>query len=213
MLPCLLLECYCSYLPYSDRMIKKIQEALKHVEDIAQLKEDIRDSAQKISEAETYITTYTDVLKKEHTAIQQEHARLRDTSEKTIQRLHTVLHDFERELATFKTMKSQMQTNVMTQVSTDLKKELHVYITHVKEKIQELHEASDTIKDMSKHTSEILGSMQSVISLGATIKKQDFALVHYAQTLQRNDKEKLELMKKVDMLERLVAQMRRQQKR
>lgn len=193
-------------------MIGKIQDALKHVEEIAQLKEEIKKSSKEIIEAKESILTYKKQLTEEHAVFKKEHIQLHTESQRAVQRLQHIIPDFEKELATFKTMKSQLQTDAMTRVSADIKKELQAYIAQVKERMQELQDASVAIKQMSQHTSEILASMQSVVSLGATIKKQDFELAKYAQTLRHNDKEKLELMKKVDMLERLVSQMRRQQR-
>ena len=192
-------------------MLGKIQNALKDIEEITTLKEEIKKSVKDINEARESITEYKLMLHEEHASLRKEHTKLHAESQKGVQQLHLVLHDFEKELATFKTMKSQLQTDTINRVSTDIRKELQVYIVQVKERIQELQGTSDAIKRMSQHTSEILTSMQAVVNIGTTIKKQDFELSKYAQVLRQNDKEKLELMKKIDSLERLIAQMRRQQ--
>ena len=43
------------------------------------------------------------------------------------------------------------------------------------------------------------------------IKKEDFELTKYARHLMEADKEKLELMRKIDTLERLVSKIRRRE--
>jgi len=62
---------------------------------------------------------------------------------------------------------------------------------------------------VARRTSEISVLLNNIAEIGRRIKKEDFELSRYANEIWRADKEKLELMRKIDTLERLIAQIRR----
>ena len=47
------------------------------------------------------------------------------------------------------------------------------------------------------------------LAISRNIKEKDFEMTHFARQLREGDREKLELMRKVDTMERLVSRMRR----
>ena len=51
--------------------------------------------------------------------------------------------------------------------------------------------------------------MNKFTEISRNIKQGDFELTKYANKLLEADKEKLELMRKIDTLERLISKMRR----
>ncbi|MFT4343925.1 MAG: hypothetical protein ACMXYE_04225 [Candidatus Woesearchaeota archaeon] len=193
-------------------MIGRITKAVKSVEDIDALRESIEKSTNALQKAVTRVESVEKKLQDESEARKEAFQKLEKQHTAMLQSSERVIKEFEKELASFKTLKSQLQTEVITRVTQDIKKEVQTYITNIKDKMEELHSASKEIHSMSERTGKVLHAMDSVVAVSSGIKKQDFELHKYARVLEQNDREKLALMKRIDSLERLVSQMRRNQK-
>ena len=83
--------------------------------------------------------------------------------------------------------------------------------------IGELRQANELLEDSKKEliaivkrTSEISALLNNISEIGKNIRKEDFELSRFGNQLMQMDKEKLELMRKIDTLERLISRMRRQ---
>tara|TARA_B100000315_G_C14568303_1_gene584115 strand:+ start:1933 stop:2499 length:567 start_codon:yes stop_codon:yes gene_type:complete len=121
----------------------------------------------------------------------------------------TLKAEFEKELYNFKLMSSNVEKKLLEKFDEAIKNEIHEYFAKLRTDIQsfgDLKEKIDTIsEDIKKATSE-LGKF---VEISESIKKGDFELGNHAKKLQDMDNEKLELMRKIDNLERLLSKMRR----
>ena len=128
-----------------------------------------------------------------------------------IKRITECGDSFQKELQEFKTLRRHLQTEIVTKVSTDIKKELEVYILNIRKKIDELNGVAESAAETRDTVLAVKNEIEKFKSIASSIKKEDFALHKHALELKTREKEKLELLRKIDQLERMVAQMRRRQ--
>jgi len=141
------------------------------------------------------------------------HAKENDEFQKekdsAIRAIRDVTSEFQSELNEFKTLKTKLSTQVVSQVCLDIKKELDVYIMNIKQKIDSLNIAAKDIEIISLNSKRVMESIDKLRQVSESIKKEDFELIKYSRELESNDREKLHLMQKIDVLERLIAKQRR----
>lgn len=117
--------------------------------------------------------------------------------------------EFLKELNDFKLLKTKLRTDMVDKVCKECSSEIEQYIMNVKDKIDKLNDAAKEIKTVAENSGKILDTMDNIKEIGKSIRKEDFELSKHAEMLRKNDKEKLELLRKIDTLERLIAKQRR----
>ena len=73
------------------------------------------------------------------------------------------------------------------------------------------NELKENINKITEKVNNLSEEINKFTEISRNIKKEDFELTRFAHQLIEMDKEKLELMQKIDTLERLVSKMRRQE--
>ena len=125
--------------------------------------------------------------------------------------MKTIRHDFEKELFQFKLLKGQMQKNIIEKFEEELDKELKIQIDKLKIDSEKYNELKDHISEITNKVNNLGEEINKFVAISSNIKKEDFELTRFANQLHEMDKEKLELMQKIDTLERLISKMRRQE--
>lgn len=123
--------------------------------------------------------------------------------------IYEVKEGMKKELYEFNLLKSQLQNKILEKFENALEKELKINIDKLKAEHKDYEDAKKEITLVVKKTSELAEYLNKFIDIGKNIKKEDFELSRYAHEIWKADREKLELMKKIDTLERLIGQMRR----
>ena len=122
-----------------------------------------------------------------------------------IQQLQINREQFESEIRKFQQGQQQLSRSVAGILQQELREgvsELTGQLSHYKEGKQSIQEIVQLVKGMGI-------AAQKLTDVSTTIASDDFALTKYAQQISRLDHEKLELLKKIDALERLVARERK----
>ncbi len=190
-------------------MLDKIRKAMTSIDEVQTIKKELLNVKKELSNSKNAFDDALVEIKESVKKQTKEHLDILKKKEDSIVRINNVASEFEKSLNEFKTMKSNLQNKVIQDVSQEIKKELNVYIMNVKEKIDDLNDAGKEILKASENTSEMLSVFNKIKDIGSKIKKEDFELTKHAAELMKNDKEKLELMKKIDNLERLIAKQRK----
>ena len=116
----------------------------------------------------------------------------------------------KKEVYDFKLLKAQTQRNILEKFEQELGKELKLNSEKLKNDMNEYNSLKEQMASMIgkiKTTSLEIGKFTEI---SQNIKKEDFELNKFANQLLESDKEKLNLMRKIDSLERLISKMRRQ---
>jgi predicted nucleic acid-binding Zn-ribbon protein len=116
----------------------------------------------------------------------------------------------KKELYDFRLLKSQLQKTIMDKFERELDDELKVYSDKIKNDINEYNQLKDQMSSAVSQVKNISNEIAKLVDISKNIKKEDFELTKFSNQLKESDKEKLELMRKIDSLERLISKMRRQ---
>lgn len=117
--------------------------------------------------------------------------------------------EFEKEVHGIHVLKSDMQKRIS--------KEAEEQIAAV---AKDFLEKASPYKNVDARSNEIVAQlhglqqeMEKFKAISSTIQQKDFELVKFGKMLEQNDREKLDLMRKIDALERLMAAMKRGRER
>src|SRR3989344_4682339 len=91
----------------------------------------------------------------------------------------------------------------------ELQKELQLKLGNLNKDAEEYNELKGQIANISLKVNNLSEEISKFLSISKNIKERDFEMTHFARQLIDMDREKLELMRKIDTLERLVGRMRR----
>ena len=193
---------------------QKIQRIFSGIKDLMKTKEVI-DSINKNIEDNNKIISGLNAdlgeLKKELVEIKtSQHDFLKNFKENLFV-IKNLREDFGRELYEFKLLKGQLQRKILEKFEEELQKDLEIQRDSLKKDAEDYNElrkkAAEILSRLNLTTEEI----NKFVEISRSIKKEDFELTKFARHLLDMDREKLELMRKIDTLERLVSKIRRRE--
>ncbi|HIH05458.1 TPA: hypothetical protein HA372_06485 [Candidatus Woesearchaeota archaeon] len=186
-------------------MIERIRELMRVKDDIDAVKAKIDEHTSSVA----HFSKEMESLKKElgeARALQQEMlSEMRDS----LGMFSTIREDLSKEVYDFKLLKAQLQKKLLDKFEEELKQELTLNMEVLRKDISDYEEMKNSVKEMLKKTELVKQEMGKWLDISGSIKAADFELHRFARQLQQADSEKLELMRKIDTLERLVSKMRR----
>lgn len=193
-------------------MLGNIKGLIKIKEEI----DEIKKSTQQHSDTVNEFTKSMDSLKEEFATIRKDMNELRKSQKELMGEMKSNLgvfsnlrQDLGKEIYDFKMLKSKLQQKVLDKFEEELQKELKVNVTSLRNEMQDYEQVKDSVKEMLKKVELTKQEMGKWMDISTEIKKADFELNKFAKQLVDADTEKLQLMKKIDNLERLVAKQRR----
>lgn len=104
-----------------------------------------------------------------------------------------------------------MQKRIVEKFEEELDKELKIQMETLKIDAGSYNELKENIAKITDKVNNLSEEINKFTAISSSIKKEDFELTRFANQLREADKEKLELMEKINTLERLVSKMRRQE--
>jgi chromosome segregation ATPase len=120
--------------------------------------------------------------------------------------------DFEEEIHEFRLLKGQIQNKILENFEKELQKELRFQIENLKKDYTDYEELKKKMDNVVNKMDNLGGEIDKFVNISNKIKERDFEMEKFAKQLLEMDKEKLNLMRKIDTLERLIARMRRHNK-
>ncbi len=186
-------------------MIQKIRDVLKTKEDIDLMNRNIGENNRITSELKVELESLKIGLS-ESKKSQDEFLK---NFKENLFVIKNLREDFGKELYEFKLLKGQLQKKILEKFEEELQKDLEV-------NREALRKDTNDYAELRKKVAEILSRLNltgeeisKFIEISRSIKKEDFELTRFARQLIEADREKLELMRKIDTLERLVSKIRR----
>lgn len=190
-------------------MIDKFRKIVNSAEELESIKNSVKQGIKDFEEFKKRIQDTEKEFKQKLHSYEEAGKQIIDEKRQSISKLNKICDDFQKELNDFKTLKTKLRTDVIEKATSEMKEELRTYLLNVRGNIDKLNQAADEIKKLSTNTDQILGCLNDLKDVAKNIKKEDFELTKHAEQLRKNDKEKLELMRRIDTLERLIARQRR----
>ena len=174
---------------------EQIQTVIKHVQDqnieVAKLKDANNELTEELDDTRNLLTSF-----KEQFAISTES-------------LGTVSKALNNEVVEFKLFISKNKKDLVNDLHTEFSREMKNSTDGILQDLESFRRLKDRINILEKELSEIHRDVIKFVSISEKIKEADFDLVQYKRVLEQGDKEKLELLRRIDSLERLVAKIRR----
>jgi chromosome segregation ATPase len=181
--------------------------------------EDIEQIAAKITEHSTLLKEQNELIKqlkdnlqsmtKEVSEFREEHGILQQVFDKNLDHVKSIGADFQKEIADFKMLKARIEETMADRVSVNLNEKLTPHINRIKTDAQTYNTLKDELTQVTSNLNQLKEEIARLKDISSKIKASDFELKVYANELLKQDQNKLELMKRIEMLERMIASERR----
>ena len=113
------------------------------------------------------------------------------------------------QISDFKLMKSRMEKKMLESFESAVMAWLSREFERLGKCVKDFEILSSGADEFLKEVSAVRQEIAKLVSLSEKIKEKDFELTKYASRIDSADKEKLELMRRIDTLEKLVSKLRR----
>ena len=192
-------------------MIQKIKDLMAIKGQIDVIKNNLNYTTNSVNDLKTEVTTLKEQINENISGINNKNNEFFKNFDENINLMKGLRHDFEKELFDFKLLRSQLQKKIIEKFEEELNKELKLQTDKLRNDADSYNELKEQISEITNRVNDLGGEINKFIMISKSIKKEDFELTKFANQLTQMDKEKLELMHKIDTLERLVSKMRRQE--
>ena len=186
-------------------MIQKIKDLMKIKEEIGVINGNIGENSKIISELKTELESLRKELI-ETKSCQQEFLK---SFRENLFVIKNLREDFGKEIYEFRLLKSQLQRKILDKFEEELQKDLEINREALKKDSEDYGEVRRKAAEILSRLNLTSAEISKLVEISRNIKKEDFELTKFARHLMEMDREKLELMRKIDNLERLVSKIRR----
>lgn len=188
-------------------MITKIKELLDVRGNLDELNKNVNDGNKTISELKAELTS----LKNDLNETKNSQKEFLKNFKEDLAVIHNLREDFGKELYEFKLLKGQLQRKILDKFEEELQKDLEVNREALKKDTNDYNELRSKVAAILSRLNLTSEEITKFIEISKNIKKEDFELTKFARQLLDMDREKLELMRKIDTMERLVSKIRRRE--
>ena len=186
-------------------MIGRIQDLMKMKDEIDAINKNLKENSREVYDLKLGIEELKKTLG-DMGSIRKDF--IKDFSEE-LKSIKYLKEDFGKEVYEFRLLKAKMQNRILERFEEELKKELGINNARLQKDLEEYEQSRKKIAQMALAISSAGDEIKKFIEISSNIKKEDFELDRFARQLSNASKEKLDLMRKIDSLERLVSKMRR----
>ena len=190
-------------------MLQKIKGLMRIKEEIDKINEKLGSTTESTTNLKNDINALKEQLNSHVIQINEKSNEFFKNFDENINIIKNARDSFQKELFDFKLLKSQMQRKILEKFEEELQKELQVKLENLNKDAGEYNELKKQITNISLKVNNLSEEINKFLNVSRNIKERDFEMTHFAKQLLEMDKEKLELMRKIDTLERLVGRMRR----
>jgi predicted nuclease with TOPRIM domain len=193
-------------------MIQKIKDLMKISESLDEIKGKVDDHHSSVSALKEEMQGFKDELKivKENLqALHKKQSIIVDDFQQSLARINELNSDFKSTIYDFTILRKDLQNQVLQKFDEKLNDELINHIDDLKNNAAHYKELKEKMASMVTRIKTLSDEIVKFKEISKNIRKEDFELTKYAHIVTQLDKEKLNLMKKVDTLESLIAKMRR----
>jgi hypothetical protein len=192
-------------------MIQKIKDLMAVKEQIDVIKNNLNYTTNSVNELKADISSLKQDINDNISDVNNKNNEFFKNFDENINLMKNIRHDFEKELFQFKLLKTQMQKKLVEKFEEELDKELKMQTENLRTDADSYNELKENLVQITDKVNGLGEEINKFLVISKGLKKEDFELTKFANQLVQMDKEKLELMQKIDTLERLVSKIRRQE--
>jgi len=190
-------------------MLGKIRDALEAKKMAEGVSAQLENQQQKLSEQKTSIDNLTNSVSELTDVVstlksyQQE---LQASYTEGITAAQKLKSELASNVVNIQVLKGQLQNHIVNKVS----EELQQFVGQFKGKVDEMSKLQSEMLLIATDVNKVRDELNRFTAVSTRLKDMDFQLTNYALKLESNDKEKLQLMRQIDSLQRLVSKLRQQ---
>jgi len=192
-------------------MIQKIKDLMAIKGHIDVIKNNLNYTTNSVNDLKSEIGTLKEQINENISEINNKNNEFLKNFNENVNVIKELRHDFEKELFDFKLLRSQLQKKIIEKFEEEVSKELKIQIDTLKNDSETYNELKENINRITEKVTILSQEINKFIAISSSIKKEDFELTRFTNKVLEMDREKLELMNKIDTLERLVSKIRRQE--
>lgn len=185
---------------------------IQKIRDLMQIESLIKDINNRVDENSSCVGNLKDEFGKINSNLASIYAKQDDFLKKfkdNVESIKEVREELRQEMYDFKLLKSQMQNTIIRKFEEELDKELKINLDKFKEDCGKLEKVEEGMLKSNSSILKLTEEIEKLVEISKNIKKEDFELTKFADKVLESDKEKLELMRRIDTLERLISRMRK----
>lgn len=141
--------------------------------------------------------------------LNKQHAILSEEVSATNEKLKEATKQIEKATSEIQIFKPSVETKLINQITQKLESELANATNKIHAEANGFSQAKEVFKEHLKESKETMEEMKKLREVISKIDEKDFALEEYAKQLDKNDREKVKMMKRIDDLENMLAKMKR----
>lgn len=187
-------------------MFQKIKDLMQIKELIDEINKKVQDDSAEVNSLKQELST----LNKQLSEIKENQTEFLANFRDNLQIINESKENLRKEIYDFRLLKAQMQKSILEKFEEELSKELRLYSEKLKIDLNEYNKLKEQTNSIITQIKDLSSEINKFKEISKNLKKEDFELTKFANQLLEADKEKLELMKKMDTLERLISKMRRE---
>ena len=192
-------------------MIQKIKDLMAIKGHIDVIKNNLNYTTNSVNDLKSEIGTLKQQINENISEINNKNNEFFKNFNENVNVIKELRHDFEKELFDFKLLRSQLQKKIIEKFEEEVSKELKIQIDTLKNDSEIYNDLKVNINKITEKVTILSQEINKFIAISSSIKKEDFELTRFTNKVLEMDREKLELMNKIDTLERLVSKIRRQE--
>ncbi|MEA2036203.1 MAG: hypothetical protein U9O94_01740 [Nanoarchaeota archaeon] len=189
-------------------MIQKIKDLMQTKELIDDITKNVKDNSSCVKDLKEELNDLNKSLKE----IRDNQKEFLESFKDNLDVIDESKESLKKEVYDFRLLKAQMQKNILSKFEDELDSQLKVYSEKLKNDIDEYNKLKEQAGSILSEIKKVSNEVNKFTEISKNIKKEDFELEKFGTQLLEMDKEKLELMRKIDTLERLISKMRRSQR-
>jgi hypothetical protein len=192
-------------------MIQRIKDLMAMNEQVDVIKNNLKYTTSTVDDLKKEIELLKEHITNNISSVNEKNQEFFRNFDENINSIRELKHDFEKELFDFKLLRSQMQKKILERFEEELGKELKIQIEKLRADSDAYNEMKNSMVEMSGRINVLGEEIRKFTQISQNIKREDFEMTRFGRQLIDMDKEKLELMAKINSLQRLVGKMRRQE--
>lgn len=187
-------------------MMQKIKDLMQTKELIDEINNKVQNHSTQVNSLKQELTNLT----KELNEIKGNQKDFLANFKDNLNMINESKESLKKEVYDFRLLKAQTQKSILEKFEEELSRELKIYSEKLKNDLNEYNKLKEQTANILAQIRGVSEEIRKFTEISKNIKKEDFELNKFANHLLEQDKEKLELMRRIDALERLISKIRRQ---
>jgi chromosome segregation ATPase len=195
-------------------MFEKIKDIIKISEGLDEIRGKLNTYTESVDSLNTEMKKFREelnLLQQNISVVKDKQSGLVDSFHESVQYFQEMGKEMKQTVYDFSVLRKDVQSQILEKFDEQLNTELITHLDSLKLNAKQYEEVHGKIASVAGTVKTLGDEIEKFNTISKNIKQEDFELTKFANKVLEMDKEKLELLRKVDTLERLISKMRQNQ--